>query len=264
MAETLNERIEMVRIGGLDVEVRRWGRGRPLLFLHGEFGLIGGCQRLAEGFEVIAPSLPGFGGSTRPDWIMSVRDYAAWTTWFAREIGLREPVDLVATSMGGWIASEIATIAPQFIRRLVLLGPMGVKPERGEIFDYFLESGVTGIRRAFLAPDDSPVFRASFGKELTPEESDRIEQHREMTCRVAWKPYMHSLTLPALLGGVVTPTLIVWGRDDAIIPVSTADQWRRAIPQSRLSVVERCGHMPEVERPDELAALANGFLQDGR
>jgi hypothetical protein len=78
-----------------------------------------------------------------------------------------------------------------------LVGAMGIKPARGEIFDYFLEGGLIGLRRAFHR--QSFEYTRYWGKEWTPEEADLVEQHREMTCRIAWKPYMHSLTLRHLL-----------------------------------------------------------------
>ena len=213
---------QLVSAAGIEVEVRRGGQGAPLLVIHGELGVPGWLDayaRLGESFEVVVPSLPGFGRSTRPDWIMGVHDVAAWVTWFARDLEIRTPVNVVGCSLGGWVASELATVAPQFINKLVLVGAMGVKPERGEIFDYFLESGPTGLRRGFRAPEQSEEFKRFWGKNLTPEETDLVEQHREMTCRIAWKPYMHRLTLPHLLPGVRTPTLIVWGRDDAVAPL---------------------------------------------
>jgi pimeloyl-ACP methyl ester carboxylesterase len=165
--------------------------------IHGELGLPGWLDsfaRLAEHYDVIVPSLPGYGQSTRPDWIMGVHDLAAWVTWFARDLNLRTPLNVIGCSLGGWVAAEIATVAPQFLNKMVLLGAMGIKPEAGEIFDYFLDSGMTGLRRAFHRPDQSAEFMRYWGKELTPSEADLVEQHREMTCRVAWKPYMHSLT----------------------------------------------------------------------
>ncbi len=255
----------MVRAAGIDVEVRRGGAGAPLLVIHGEMGLPGWLDahaRLAESFDVVAPSLPGYGASTRPDWIMGVHDLAAWVAWFARDLKLQTPIDIVGYSLGGWVAAELATVAPQFINRLVLVGPMGVKPAQGEIFDYFLESGMTGLRRGFFNPDQSAEFVKYYGRELTPEETDLIEQHREMTCRIAWKPYMHSLTLPHLLPGVRTPTLIVWGAEDAIAPLDCGVIYQRAIPGSRLAAIAGCGHMPQMEKPAEFAALVRGFLSE--
>ena len=71
---------------------------------------------------------------------------------------------------------------------------------------------------------------------------------------------MRSHTLPALLGGVSTPTLVVWGRQDAIIPVSVCDRYVGAIPGASAHVLDRCGHMPEMERPDEFVQAVREFL----
>jgi pimeloyl-ACP methyl ester carboxylesterase len=169
-------------------------------------------------------------------------------------------VDVIGCSLGGWVAAEIATVAPQFFNKLILVGAMGLKPERGEIFDYFLEGGLTGLRRAFHQPEQSSQFMRYWGKEWGREEADLVEQHREMTCRIAWKPYMHSLTLRHLLPGVRTPTLLVWGREDAIAPVECGELYQRAIPGARLVVIEDCGHMPEMEKPAEFARLVETFL----
>lgn len=259
----MNVAPRMVEAAGISVELRRAGNGPPLLVIHGELGVpdwLNSFARLAEHHDVIVPSLPGFGGSTRPDWIMGVHDLAAWITWFARDLGLAAPLDVVGCSLGGWAAAEIATVAPQFFNRLVLVGAMGLKPERGEIFDYFLESGPTGLRRAFHRPEQSAEFVRCWGREPTPEEADLVEQHREMTCRIAWKPYMHSLTLRHLLPGVRTPTLIVWGREDMVAPLECGELYHGAIPGSRLAVVEACGHMPEMEKPEEFARLVRDFL----
>ena len=203
----------MTDAAGITVELRRGGSGAPLLVIHGEFGVPGWLEsfaQLAEHYDVTAPSLPGYGRSTRPDWIMGVHDLAAWVTWFARDLDLCTPVNVIGCSFGGWVAAEIATVAPQFFNKLVLVGAMGIKPERGEIFDYFLEGGLAGLRRAFHRPEQSAEFMRYWGKEWTPEEADLVEQHREMICRIAWKPYMHSLTLRHLAPAVVTPTLLVW------------------------------------------------------
>ena len=254
---------ELMIATGIEVELRRDGAGAALMVIHGEFGVPGwldAYRHLAKNFDVIVPSLPGFGRSARPEWIMGARDVAAWITWFARDLGISTPENVVGCSFGGWVAAEIATIAPQFIDKMVLVGAMGLKPERGEIFDYFVESGRFGLARAFKEPNQSPEYGRYFGKEWTPEEADRVEQHREMTCRVAWKPYMHSLTLRSLLDGGRTPTLIVWGAEDAIAPVECGEIYRSAIEESRLVTIENCGHMPEMEKPAEFAALVDDFL----
>ena len=259
----INNQPRLIDAAGITVELRRGGRGTPLLVIHGELGVPGWLEsfaHLAEQYDVIVPSLPGYGQSSRPDWVMGVHDLAAWVTWFARDLDLRTPVNVIGCSLGGWVAAEIATVAPQFFNKMVLVGAMGIKPEQGEIFDYFLESGLTGLRRAFHRPEQSSEFMRYWGKEWTPEETDLVEQHREMTCRIAWKPYMHSLTLRHLLPGVSTPTLLVWGGEDAITPIESGEIYKSAIPRSRLVVIENCGHMPEMEKPTEFAGLIQNFL----
>jgi pimeloyl-ACP methyl ester carboxylesterase len=255
---------QLIEAAGITVDLHRAGKGAPLLVIHGEFGVPGWLDafaRLAEQYDVIVPSLPGYGQSPQPDWIMSVHDLAAWVTWFARDLDLRRPVNVIGLSLGGWVAAEIATVAPQFFNKLVLVGAMGIKPENGEIFDYFLDSGLTGLRRAFHRPDQSAEFMRYWGREWTPEEADLVEQHREMTCRVAWKPYMHSLTLRHLLRGVRTPALIVWGANDAITPLNSGEIYTRAIPGGRLATIADCGHMPEMEKPADFVELVRDFLQ---
>ena len=191
---------------------------------------------------------------------MGVRDLAAWITWFARDMNIPTPVNVIGLSMGGWALAEIATVAPDFARKMLLCGPMGLKPEKGEIFDYFLESGVTGLRRSFHKPQESPEFLHYWGGEPSPDDIDLIDQNREMTCRIAWKPWMHSLTLRHLLQGVRTPTLIVQGADDRITPLNCGELYRDATPCADLVTVENCGHMVEMEKPQEFAALARRFF----
>ncbi|MYE31285.1 MAG: alpha/beta fold hydrolase, partial [Chloroflexi bacterium] len=75
-----------------------------------------------------------------------------------------------------------------------------------------------------------------------------------------WKPYMWDWRLPYLLPEVRTPTLLVWGDEDGVVPRSVGRQYRDALPEARLEVVEGAGHMVEVERPSELAALVRAFV----
>jgi pimeloyl-ACP methyl ester carboxylesterase len=111
----MNNPPRLIDVAGITVELRRGGSGTPLLVIHGELGVPGWLEsfaHLAEHHDVIVPSLPGYGRSTRPDWVMSVHDLAAWVTWFARDADLRTPVNVIGCSLGGWVAAEIATVAP--------------------------------------------------------------------------------------------------------------------------------------------------------
>ena len=136
----------LVEVAEVRLQLRQGGTGEPLLVLHGELGVPGWLQSyelLAEHFTVYAPSLPGFGRSARPDWIASVRDLAAWVTWFVRDLQLPQPLNVIGCSMGGWIAAEIATVndpalekegAVDYPQRLAVMFAIEglMQPPRGE------------------------------------------------------------------------------------------------------------------------------------
>ena len=253
-----------VEAAGLRIQLRRGGDGPPLLILHGELGVPGWLSayaQLAQHFTVYVPSLPGFGQSSRPEWIASVRDLAAWVSWFARDLKLPAPLPVIGSSVGGWVAAEIAIVNSALFSKLVLVAPAGVPPDDGQIiWDYFLHSTRDAFARAFADPAGAPEYARFYGEGWTPDDDRQAEWNREMAARLIWKPYMRSHTLSTLLGGVATPTLVVWGRQDAIIPVSVGERWARAIPGATARVLDRCGHAPELERPDEFVHTVREFL----
>jgi pimeloyl-ACP methyl ester carboxylesterase len=256
---------ETVRVAGTAVRAVRGGAGDPLLVLHHD---IGSPDRpplhdaLARDFTVIAPSHPGYDGSERPAWMRSVRDVAiVYQALLARLDLAGEPgrVSLVGLGFGGWIAAEMATMAPRAFRRLVLVGAMGVKPERGEIADQALLSYIDYVRRGFA---DQRAFDRLFGADPPTPTLEQWDLNREMTFRVAWKPYMFNPTLPHLLGGVVTPALVVWGDADRIVPLECGERYVKALPHARLAVVERAGHFVDMEQPDRLAEMVVRFANE--
>ncbi|MGH6689576.1 MAG: alpha/beta fold hydrolase, partial [Gammaproteobacteria bacterium] len=238
--------------------------GAPLLILHGELGVPGWLRAyalLAEHYTVYAPSLPGFGQSSRPDWIVSVRDLAAWVTWFVRDLKLPQPLPVIGSSLGGWIAAEIATMNATLFSKLVLVGAAGLQPDDGQVWDYFMHSNKEAFAQSFHDPATAAEHARFYGEAWSREDELQAETNREMAARVLWKPYMRSHTLPALLGGITTPTLVVWGRQDAIIPLSVCDRYVRAIPGARAHVLDGCGHLAELERPEAFSRAVRDFLK---
>jgi pimeloyl-ACP methyl ester carboxylesterase len=213
---------------------------------------------LARRFTVYVPSHPGYDGSERPSWMRSVRDVAVTYQSVIAEINLANP-SLVGLGFGGWIAAEMATMSPQAFRRLVLVGAMGVKPVTGEILDQALVSYIDYVRAGF---EDQGVFDCLFGAEPPTELLEQWDLNREMTFRIAWKPYMYNPTLPHLLGGVKAAALIVWGAGDKIVPLECGEAYARALPRSRLAVVPGSGHFVDMEQPEALARLIVEFAAE--
>jgi pimeloyl-ACP methyl ester carboxylesterase len=252
---------ETIPVAGVELRVARAGAGPALLVLHHD---IGGPERprfydlLARDFTVLAPAHPGYGGSARPDWMRSVRDVAVVYQLLLAERAAAD-VTLVGLGFGGWIAAEMATMAPRAFRRLVLVGAMGIKPERGEIADQALLSYVDYVRLGFADPR---ACEAVFGATPPTPQLEQWDLNREMTFRIAWKPYMYNPTLPHLLGGVPTPALVVWGREDRVVPLECGERYAKSLRRARLTVVEGAGHLVDLEKPDELARLVTAFVKE--
>jgi pimeloyl-ACP methyl ester carboxylesterase len=247
-----------IEIAGAKLHLARAGSGRPVLVLHHDIGSperLEFYDALASRFEVLVPHHPGYGKSERPQWLRSVRDVAVIYQWLLSDLGIERP-SLVGLGFGGWIAAEMATMAPRDIRRLVLVGAMGLKPAEGDILDQALLSYIDYARAGFRDPQ---AFERVFGSVTTDQLVD-WDICREMSFRIAWKPYMYSQTLPHLLGTVRAPSLVVWGDEDKIVPPSAGERYRDLLPQARLEIIPSCGHYVDMERPDALAALIEAFL----
>jgi pimeloyl-ACP methyl ester carboxylesterase len=251
---------ETVSVAGAGLHVMRGGTGAPVLVLHHDVGSperLPFYDALAREFSVLVPSHPGYDKSERPAWLRHVRDVAAVYQWLLAASGL-DGVSLVGLGFGGWIAAEMASLAPRAFRRVILVGAMGIKPERGDIADQALVSYIDYVKLGFA---DLAAYARVYGAEPPTETLEQWDLNREMTFRIAWKPYMYNPSLPHLLGGVAAPTLIVWGRQDRVVPLECGERYAKALPDARLQIVEGAGHFVEMERPDELARLVADFAQ---
>jgi pimeloyl-ACP methyl ester carboxylesterase len=249
---------ETVPLPSGPLHLTRSGSGTPLLLLHHDIGSperLPFYDALAQRFTVIRPSHPGYDKSERPGWMRSVRDIAIVYQALIAHFELRDPT-LVGLGFGGWIAAEMATMAPRGFKRLVLVGAMGIKPERGEIADQALLSYIDYVRLGF---SDQTVYDRIYGADTATPQLEQWDLNREMTFRIAWRPYMFNPTLPHLLGAVQTPALVVWGRKDRMVPLECGERYVKALPHAKLEVIEDAGHFVEMEKPEPLARLIGGF-----
>ena len=244
-----------------NIDILMGGSGEPLVVLHHDIGNPGWLpfyNKLAENFTIYIPSLPGFDTSDRPDWMRSARDMATVCQWMLREMDLTQKPYLVGLGFGGWIAAELATTASDSIRGMSLLNPMGLQPREGEIMDQFIISSEQYVQSGFT---DLTSYHETFGDLPDVEQLVTWEINREMTTRIAWKPYMFDRSLETLLRAVDTPTQLIAGADNQIVPPICCEQFAELIPSSTVFQLEQCGHFADIEKPRELATLIYDFIK---
>jgi pimeloyl-ACP methyl ester carboxylesterase len=253
---------ERMTVHGIDLEVLRGGDGDPIVVLHGMRSLASGSRfpaLLAAHGTVLAPSCPGFGASPRPQDFDTIFDLVHLQRAILDAIP-GERVTLVGLSFGGWLAAEVAAQGHPRLARLVLVDPVGIKisdRETADILDVFNRSPAEVRRAAWHDPDRfAPDFDAMEDAEIV-----RHARDWEALCLYAWNPYMYNPQLTHWLGRIGVPALVVWGDSDGIVSPDYGRAYARLIPGARFTTIADCGHHPEIERPDELAALISSFVR---
>ena len=249
-----------ISIAGIDLQIEERGQGRPLLFLHHGEGL--GAERpwldaLAARYRVIAPNLPGWGGSDLPPWLGSVEDLAYLTLDLAEAFEMQNAV-MVGNSFGGWVAAEALVRDSSRFSAAVLAAPFGCKfgarTER-EICDMHA-LGHAALMAALWA---DPA-RGAVDLTAKPEsELAQIAQGREALALFGWKPYMHNPRLKNWLHRLKTPTLLLRGEADGIVDGAYIQNWAKRMPNARAESLADAGHYPHWEQPEAFAAAVTGF-----
>jgi pimeloyl-ACP methyl ester carboxylesterase len=251
----------LLRVSGVELEVERRGRGRPLLVLYGEDALeldAPVAAELARDHELIIPSPPGFGRSERPDWIESPDDISYIYLDLMERLNI-EKVPAIGFSFGGWLALEMATKDDGLFSKLVLVDTYGVKiggPMDRDIEDVWnIHPEKVAALKWFDADKGKRDFTAMPESELTV-----IAHNNESFARFCWDPCLHNPKLARRLHRVRMPTLFVWGQNDGIVTPDYGKAYSRMIPGAEFSVIGKAGHYPHLEQPDEFMRLVRGFL----
>ena len=240
-----------VEIDGCRTHLRRAGKGQPLLFLHGASGapvVMPFMEKLAQRFDVLVPEHPGWGRSDEPEWLENIHDVAYFYLDFLREQKL-SGVTIVGSSMGGWIAMEMAVRDTSRIKSLVLASPAGIAAPGVQPADIFLMPPEEVVKNLFF---DEKLAQARLAQ---PEDVDVSLKNRHTTARLAWEPRLHDPHLGKWLHRIEVPVKIVWGREDRILPVGFVDEFKRLMPRAQVHILEKCGHLPHAEKADEFVEI---------
>ena len=233
-------------VAGRRVRYEVAGEGEPVVLVHGLSGSTRWWDRtvpaLAARHRVYLVDLPGFGSMRGAEGGFVLSEAAGWISSWMETVGL-ERAHLVGYSMGGYISVVLAARRPEMFDRLVLVAPAGV-PTGRSMHGYLLPLLQAGryMRPGFLpvlardALRTGPLTLLGAARELLAE--DVREYLRE----------------------IEAPTLLLWGLQDTIVPPSAGDDMREEIPDSRLLVIDGCGHVPMFERATETNAALLAFL----
>ena len=263
-----------VQAAGIATNYHDVGEGFPALFIHGSGPGVSAWANwrlvmpaLSERLRVIAPDMAGFGFSERPAGIRYDLD-----TWVAQAIGLLdalglEQADVVGNSFGGALALAMAIRHPQRVRRLVLMGSVGVPFDITEGLDavWGYTPSFENMRRImdYFAWDRSLVndelaelrYRASIRPGFQESFGAMFPAPRQRWVDALASREEHIRALPH-------ETLIVHGRDDRVIPLLTSLTLAEWIDRSQLHVYGRCGHWTQIEHAARFAKLVGDFLTE--
>ena len=253
--------------GKVETEIEVSGDGPPLLYLHGPWGLapdLPFVARLAAAHRVYAPRHPGT-SSGAPDAAHAIDSFWDLVVYYGElmdGLGLKA-VPVVGHSFGGLVAAEIAASMPERAKQLVLIDPVGlwrddhpvknwmIMPEAVRAKAYFADPESGDARRFFAHPEEKDARNASIvafvwaqactGKYIWPL-PDKGLRHR--------------------IHRIAAPTLILWGKQDGIVAPVYAQEFAARIAGSRAELIDGAGHLPHLERGEQVFGLVRQFLRD--
>ncbi|HKA29363.1 MAG TPA: alpha/beta fold hydrolase [Candidatus Binatia bacterium] len=257
-------------VDGLRLHVAEAGAGPALFLVHGLTASHAVWQPTIEAFadrwHVIAPDLPGHGESAKPDAPYTIDFFAGMMRSLARTLDVREAV-VCGSSLGGRVALELALWYPAFTRALVLAAPA---------VGYSIAMRPVG--QALQALTGPRILRASLERFFQQNFHDRTRIGHVARRRILEERLMapdfsdfaravaRSLagvlrSEPQPIEHVTQPALVVWGRQDRLVPLRRSRTLLRRIPHARLHVLERCGHLPMLEQPGAFNRVVAEFLR---
>ncbi len=240
------------------------GAGTPLLFLHGFGADLNSWMflqpALAEGRRAIALDLPGHGGSSKEVGAGDAASLAEAAEGALEALGI-ESVHLVGHSLGGAVAVLVARRRPDKVRSLNLIASAGLGPE---INAAFIDGFIRASRRreaqealSLLVHDPALLSRRMVEDVLRYKRLDGVSAALEKIAAEWFPNGVQRVGIAEVAANLPMPVQIIWGREDRIIPVSHAERLASRLP---VHILEGVGHLPHMEKAQEVAALLKAFI----
>ncbi len=240
------------------------GEGPPIVFLHGLGGnwqnWLESLPRAAQERRAIALDLPGFGSSPAPREDISISYYARFLDGLFEELDVDAAV-VVGNSMGGFIGAELAIKYPARVERLVLAAAAGISSTsraRRPTMTMFRVAGVISSmalarsRDVVARPRLRHIILSSVMRHPSRLRPDTLLEILPGSNAPGFMDALDALLdydFTHSVDDIACPTLLIWGREDMIVPVGDADEYERLIPHSRKVIFDETGHVPMLERP---------------
>nr|WP_299073437.1 alpha/beta hydrolase [uncultured Allomuricauda sp.] len=233
------------------------GEGTPMIILHGLMGGLSNFQGVSEyfpskGYQILIPELPIY---DMPMLKTTVKNFAKFLEDFIEFKGLKDVI-LLGNSLGGHIGLLHTKMFPKMVKALVITGSSGLYekamgdgyPRRG---DYeFIKKKAEDV---FYDPEVAT-------KEIVDEVFATINDRMKLvkTLSIAKSAIRHNMSKD--LPHMNTPTCIIWGENDTVTPPEVAKEFHELLPDSDLFWIEKCGHAPMMEHPEDFNKILEAWL----
>jgi pimeloyl-ACP methyl ester carboxylesterase len=251
--------------GRIATEVEVAGSGPPLVYLHGPWGLAPDrafLGRIAASNTVYAPKFPGTsrGDHDAVHALDSWLDIVVYYGELFDALELSAPA-LVGHSFGGLVAAEIAAAAPKSVSRLALIDPVGLWLDDHPVQNWMILSD-KARRAALFADPDGEAAKRFF--DIPADAVDRVDTQAQFiwsqacTGKFVWP--IADRGLSSRIHRIAAPTLIVWGDADRVVAPGYAQDFAKRISGAHVTMIQRAGHLPQLERPDAVLDTLSGFI----
>lgn len=248
------------------------GKGPVVVLIHGMFGDFMDWEPVLEplsaSHRVIAMDLPGFGGSSKPRREYSAEFFVASLREFFRELQLREFI-LAGNSFGGQIAMLYALRHPESVSKLVLVNSGGFRKHTAEE-KAMLEARFSESILAGLGPAINEILFSTVFSRISETSQRYLAKQNSKLSRADYPAYAYALAssirlslstyLVDRLAELQSPTLLVWGEKDQVLPVAQAELALAQLRRGELKTIPDCGHAPQLECPAEFLRCVQPFL----